>query len=168
MRVSRIVLLLVLEICLVSGCSSSQSGPKLAAADGTVNFMGKPLAGATVMFFPVKGPMAMGISDENGKFQLSTGVSRGVVVGTVNATVVATSDGKIETDPALSNRPKTPAEAEAYMKKAGEMQQAMASGATPIVQPKSLIPDKYGKADTSGLTYTINADGKNHFTIDLE
>ena len=164
--VFRILLPACIGLGLAIGCSSSK-GPKLASADGTVNYMGKPLAGATVIFLPDKGPLAMGVTDAKGKFQLSTGTSRGVVVGHVQVTVVAAAPGKIESD-VISKRPQTPAETEAYMKKAAEMQQAMASGNTEVVQPKSLIPAKYGKAETSGVSYTIKANGDNHFTIELQ
>ncbi len=152
--------------CLVAGCSSG-SGPKLATADGSVEYMGKPLKGATVMFVPEKGPLAMGITSAEGKFQLSTGPDRGVVVGPVRVTVTAAVPGSADDDTeAISKTPQSPAEAEAYMKKAGEMQKSMASGKT-NARPIPLIPEKYGKADTSGLSYTIKANGDNHFAIKL-
>ena len=154
-------------LCLAVGCSSSSSGPKLVPADGTVTFQGKPLAGATVMFVPEKGPFAMGITDVNGKFQLSTGTSRGVVVGPVKVSVTAAEGGKQEDPGAASKRPQTPAETAEFMKKAEEFSKAAVSGKADA-QPKSLIPEKFGKVETSGLSYTIKPNaGENHFKIDL-
>lgn len=151
---------------LLSGCSSS-TRPKLAAADGTVKYLGTPLAGATVMFVPEKGPIAMGITDLNGKFTLSTGTYRGVVPGSAKATVTAAIAGQQSSDSQdLSKPAQSQAEADAFLKKAGEMQQAIATGTAP--PPKSPIPEKYGNAETSGLVFTITENGDNHFTIELQ
>lgn len=162
----RILFSALMGLCLITGCSSGK-GPKLAAADGTVTFMGAPLAGASVIFIPDKGPVAMGITDTSGKFVLSTGPDRGALVGPGKFTVTASTGGIDSKDAeAVSKQPKTPAETEAYMKKAAEMQKAMASGQ--IALPKSLLPIKYAKAETSDLVHTIKENGDNHFAIDLK
>ncbi len=152
-------------VCLAIGCSSSSSGPKLVPADGKVTFQGQPLAGATVMFVPEKGPFAMGITDKDGKFQLSTGTSRGVVVGPVKVSVTAAEGGKQEDPGTASKRPQTPAETAEFMKKAEEFSKAAASGKADA-QPKSRIPEKFGKTETSGLSFVIKPSD-NHFPIDL-
>lgn len=165
---SRLAMPLYLCLGLMAGCSSGTKGPKLAPADGTVTYMGNPLAGATVMFVPEKGPVAIGITDMSGKFRLSTGTIRGAVIGNSKVSVTATEPGKSDSGKdALSKRPQTREEADAYMKKANEMQAAMASGRPEDVLPKSLIPEKYNKTDTSGLSYEIKASGTNHFEIAL-
>ena len=156
------VLAAVVGLGLIAGCSSG-SGPKLASADGVLTYKGKPLAGATVMLVPDKGPFAMGVTGADGKFTVSTGGNRGVVVGLVKVSV---TEGVAASGDA-AKQPKTAAESEEYMKKAAEMQSAMASGAAAVVQAKSTIPARYGKAETSGLSYTIKANGDNHFAIDL-
>jgi hypothetical protein len=38
----------------------------------------------------------------------------------------------------------------------------------PYVTPKSLIPEKYGSVNTSGLTETVADSGENFFSIDLK
>jgi len=88
-------------------------------------------------------------------------------VGPVKVSITANDAGAQADQDAVSKRPQTPAETEAYMKKAAEMQAAMARGEAPT-QPKSLIPVKYTKSETSELSYTINADGKNHFDIEIK
>lgn len=155
-------------LALLVGCSSGTKGPKLAPADGTVTYMGNPLAGATVMFVPAKGPVAMGVTDMSGKFRLATGTIRGAVIGPMKVSITAMSVSESDAGmDAISKRPQSQAEADAYMKKAAEMQAAMASGQAAEVMPKSLIPEKYGKAETSGLEYEIKANGPNHFEIAL-
>ncbi len=149
-------------ICLFVGCSSS-TGPKLAPVDGVVTFKGKPLANATVTLIPDKGPFAMGVTGADGKFTVSTGVSRGAVIGNVKVSITEGQSGSGET----TKQPTTPEEAEAYMKKAAETQAAIAANGGIPPKPVSTIPEKYGKSDTSGLSYTIKASGDNHLKIDL-
>ena len=146
----------------LSGCSSSKD-PPLVAATGVVTFQGKPLGNATVVFIPDKGLPAMGKTDSDGKFTLSTGTRKGVGVGPAKATVTAAAS-----TPETLKQPKTQAEADAYMKQAQEMQKAMAEGRAQSFMPVSLIPEKYGMASSSGLSYTISNNPKdNHFKIEL-
>lgn len=158
-------------LTLLGGCSGKGDLPKLAPADGTVTYQGKPVAGATVTFAPDKGPLAMAVTDLNGKFTLNTGTFPGVVVGPVKVGIIATpaAQGAGSDLSAISKRPQNDKEAAAYLEKANELQQKFAEGENPeALQPKSLIPEKYTKVDTSGLSFTINANGDNHFTIDLK
>jgi hypothetical protein len=68
----------------------------------------------------------------------------------------------------FAKRPETKAEAEAYMKKAGEMALDRRAKAMAGEEPaKSLIPERYNKTQTSQLVYTIKEDGDNHFKIEL-
>jgi len=146
------------------GCSSGGGGPALAPVDGEVIYQGKPIAGANVLFVPEKGPVALGITDTDGKFRLSTGGSRGAVVGNCKATVsVAAPEDEVTLAP-----PKTQAEAEAYMKKANEMQEARIAAQAAPQKAASLIPAKYAKAETSGLSYTVKPGNNNHFKIELQ
>ena len=162
----RILIAALVGLGLIAGCSSPK-GPNLAAADGTVTYMGAPLAGARVLFIPEKGLVAMGTTDDKGKFTLSTGSSRGAIVGPVTVEITASTASDNGSDKnAVSKQPTSAAESEAYMKKAAEMQQAMAAGQ--VTQPTSAIPAKYGKAETSGLAYTIKENGDNHFAIELK
>jgi hypothetical protein len=153
-------------LCTVAvGCSSSSEGPKLASADGTVTYQGHPLADATVLVAPEKGPVATGVTDLEGHFTLSTGSRRGAVVGPVHVAISAgePASGGVPELP----KPKNAEEARAYLEKAGQMQQAMMQQGGPQ-QPKSVIPPKYAKIDTSGLSYEVKASGDNHFDIQLQ
>jgi hypothetical protein len=166
----RALLLVVGCCCCVSGCSRDPSDAlPLAPADGTVTFKGSPLAAATVTFMPEKGPLAQGITDLEGKFTIKTGTRPGASIGPVNVAVTADQPGDSSaTDPIFSKVPQTPAEKEEYMKKAGEMGRARAQGNATETAPASVIPARYNKPQTSGLSYTIKADGDNHFQIELE
>lgn len=161
----------ILAALCISGCSSDAGGPKIVAADGVVTYKGSPLAGATVTFVPEKGPLAMGVTDLEGKFKLSTGALVGVAVGSAKVSVTAYPAGQSSSSPAssLGAPPQNPQEAAEYWKKVGEMQQSMAQKkTTEPEQPRSLIPERYAKAETSGLSYTVNPSGENHFTVELK
>ena len=165
----RTILLSWYCLVLAAGCSGQADRIQLVPVDGTVTYQGKPLSGATVTFAPDKGPLAMTMTDENGKFAFASGVQPGVAVGRVNVGIAATPAGQISAaDVAAVSKPaQTDEEAAAYLQKAGEMQKKMAENPQPQ-PPKSLIPKKYTKVDTSGLSFTIRANGDNHLTIELK
>jgi hypothetical protein len=155
---------------LAMGCSTGANAPQLVPADGEVTYKGSPIAGATVTFIPEKGPLAMAVTDLGGKFTLSTGSFPGVAAGPVTVSISANAPGQpgsTGTD-AVSKLPTTPEETAAYHKKAMEMQKAQADGqSAAAAQPKSLIPERYTKSETSGLKFEVKASGENHFSIAL-
>ena len=155
-------------LCLLAGCNGGgAAAPKLAPADGTVTYKGSPLAGATVTFVPDSGPLAMGVTDLQGKFTLSTGALPGVVVGNAKATVSMVAPGSGGSSSDFSKVPTTDAAREEYYKKAAEKMTAQQSGTDASSQPKSLVPEKYASASSSGLSYTVNKNGDNHYKIEL-
>lgn len=74
------------------GCGSSGKPVKVA---GTVTLDGAPLEGVTVMFIPAKeGRQATGITDSDGKFELTTIKSHdGALPGEYKVTVMAPREG---------------------------------------------------------------------------
>jgi hypothetical protein len=137
---------------LVSGCSGAPAGPTLYAVKGKVTLDGDPVANATVTFQPESGPVATGVTNANGEFTLKTGTQVGAVAGTHRVAVVATSGEKIMENPspddlaALSMDPKQKSE-----------------------QPKSLIPERYSKFETSQLTATVSENAsQNVITLELK
>lgn len=68
------MLLLVLVPLIVSGCRSKPDTPwPMAAVEVSVTYMGKPLEAAVVTFTNSDGrPDSFGITDEQGKTQLTT------------------------------------------------------------------------------------------------
>jgi hypothetical protein len=148
---------------LSAGCSRG-SDRKLVAADGSVTYKGKPLAGAAITFVPEKGPLAMGITDVDGNFKLNTGALPGVAVGPARVSIAIGVPGSATDSSSKSGDMTT--DPDGYRKRMLEMQAtAPADGA---VQTQSLIPERYTKHDTNELKYTIKAEGNNHFNIELK
>ena len=154
-------------VCLLLadvGCT--KPALKVAPADGTVTFSNAPLAGARVAIVPEKGPIALCLTGLDGKFKASS-----VAVGPVKVTVAV--DVSLEDNSDLfkdfSKRPATDAEAQAYLKKASELQKQMIdkSKSSKKDKPIQILPEKYSRPDTSGLSFTVKEDGDNHFKIAL-
>jgi len=139
---------------LFAGCGGGgPKAPDFYAAKGVVTFEGSPLPDANVTFKPDSGPVAFGTTDANGEFTLRTGTSNGAVAGNHKVSVVVPVAG----DTAMVNP--TPDD---LAKMSMNPQPAAAA-------PKSPIPERYGKPDTSGLTQTVETDtSKNVFTIELK
>lgn len=145
------VLVVASLLVLVSGCGGAPAGPTLYAVKGKLTVEGEPLPNATVTFQPASGPVATGMTNANGEFTLKTGTQEGAVAGTHQVAIVATSGEKIMENP-------TPDDLA-----------AMSLSGKPLPQPKSLIPERYSKFETSQLTATVSEDpSKNVVTFDLK
>jgi hypothetical protein len=101
-----------LWLSLAVGCGSG-----LASVTGTVTLDGKPIVGGpdlrgTVSFFPASGAgvPAVGIIDEKGRYELSTGSQSGVSPGSYYVAIVATRIIIPEPGATPSGRPITPAQ----------------------------------------------------------
>lgn len=143
-------------ISLAVGCGSD--GVTLAAAGGTVTFQGAPVAGANVTFIPEQGPIAIGTTNDQGKFTLSTGGRPGAPLGKcrVSVTLVAPSDDLSGLTPEEQSMELT--------KKMGQSQ-----GTFGEKEQKSLVPEKFSNADTSGLSFTVSSTAsQNDFPINLQ
>ncbi len=139
----------ILSIC-VAGCSSSKDSsadrPARTNVSGQVVFQGNPVAGATVILSPVVSPgkAASGVTDENGKYMLTTyEKGDGAVPGDYQVMV-------LKVKPELSTLPSE--------ESADYQGPALVNMKSP--GPEHLIPKKYSNIATSGLTATIPADGK--------
>lgn len=127
------------------GCSQSSDLPKTASAHGVVKFQGKPLPKANIMFIPTSGPVASGVTDEQGHFTLVTQGQSGATIGshrvTIQASVPKNGDKAVSVDPA--------------------------SGTEISVETISIVPEKYGNPHQSGLTATVASKGPNEFLFDI-
>ena len=131
------------------GCGGS-GGPSLTAVKGKVTYKGQALAGASVNFMPEKGNPAVGVTDTNGEFTLTTGGRPGAEQGKHRVGI-----SKMSSTGGVANP--TP----------DDMAKMMAEGKMPVT--KNEIPAKYAAPPTSGLEATVTADaGKNVFTFDLK
>lgn len=152
---------LLICTCLhLAGCSGSDV--KLAPADGVVVFQGKPLPDATITFAPEKGPVAFAGTDKDGKFTLRTAGRVGVAIGVSRVTVIVLGAPDKSIDLRGMKPPKTPEEGQAYAKAIAQLQEKAAAA-----KSEATIPEKYGRLESSGLSYTVKADGNNHFKIEL-
>lgn len=135
---------------LVSGCMGNSSTTQAeATVTGIVTLDGSPVQGATVTFRPEEsgGSGAFGMTDEEGKYTLNTsnavlGVKPGQYKISVTKLEAATSDAPSEEDPSYGGAP------------------------TRESAPKNLLPEKYSKVDSSGLTADIQA-GENDVPLQL-
>jgi hypothetical protein len=130
-----------LLVCLIltSGCGSGR--PKCIAVSGVVTYRGKPVEGATVMFFPTKSRPASGLTDAKGRFTLqSFSAGDGAVLGShvvcVNKRIF---DPKSPKDTSKATYPKT----------------------------ISVLPDRYATPVQSPLKATVTAEGPNDFSFEL-
>jgi hypothetical protein len=120
------------------GCGGS--GPGMAPVSGVVTYQGKPVPKGTITFVPLakEGRNAIGELDSQGHYTLQTEEpGDGALLGDYQVTIAARED------PILDYIPKKP------------------------VKPKLLVPEKYGKPDTSGLKATVKS-GNNDIPFDLE
>jgi hypothetical protein len=147
------------SLVIFLGCGSSDA-PKLAPVTGSVAFNGQPVAGATVSFIPenANGRMATGVTDKDGKFQLSTNaINDGAVIGEHKILVVKSESGG---GPATVEKwdPKVD-----ISKKYVEMKDANKLAG----DIKMSLPVKYASVDSTPLKENVKADGQNNFVLQL-
>jgi hypothetical protein len=134
----------LIAVC-VAGCGSDELA--IYEVGGVVTWKGQPLPEATVTFTSDTAPAAIGMTNENGEFELNTLGRAGAAPGTYGVAITAMKDSRV-----------IPPE-EAQSIKADELAKIR----------KSLIPAKYAHPRTSGLTQTVTDDPeKNQFTFDLK
>jgi hypothetical protein len=150
------LLLIILLLSAVAGC-----GPRglsgLSKINGTITLNGHSLEGATITLVPsILNPQsaraASGLSDANGKFQLTTlNSGDGVFPGdyTVYVSKII-SEGDILSPSEIRNR--------------GLLSEQLSE----ITKPKQMIPEKYTLPETSGLTITVKPGRNPDLVIDIE
>jgi len=148
---------------LLVGCSRSDR-PAIAPVRGKVNYQGKTVAGASVVFLCPGAPrLAVGTTDEQGNYRLTTyEPDDGAVIGTHAVTVK-----KYKTEPEAS------AVAVAQNMDQQELSKAIADSmrqsARQVANTEksgSLLPAKYSQLKTTDLRKEVVA-GENVIDIDL-
>ena len=143
------VVLTCLVAALSAGCGGgedkwSKERPKPVPAAGTVLYKNQPVEGATVTFVPQgDAQAAIGQTDAGGKFQLQTyQPGDGAVPGEYKVTV-----RKVEV--------------------AAEAREETNVFDTKPIEERSLLPQRYGKADKTDLTASVK-EGENDFKFELK
>ncbi len=130
---------LVTLLGTVLGCGG---GLELAPASGKVTLDGQPLADAAVTFVPVEGgPVASGVTDEQGNFSVNTTNKPGAVPGEHHVTVTKQIVTGVNEDGTI------------------------APGG---IQTEWIVPQQYSKPDTSGLTATVGEQQEHTFDLPSE
>ena len=150
----------VILLLLVLGASGCQKNPLgLASVKGTVTLDGEIVSDAIVTFLPVDpdGLTASGRTNEKGEFLLNTaggGDFQGAKPGDYQITVVKREGfyGAII--------PETPEQ------QSGKPTQAYVPTPAGASKSDNLLPSKYEKRDTSGLTFSVT-QGKNTCVLAL-
>lgn len=141
-------LLAIVAISWMGGCGSPRdpNRPQTFTTSGRLTLEGKVVEGATVSFSPSSGPSAVGITDPQGQFELTTfSKGDGAVAGEHVVTVT---------------RFEVP-------KPAGSTEGEYVPPSAPLPTPKNSFPKKYGSPETSGLKVTVEPKPANVIPLDL-
>jgi hypothetical protein len=120
------------------GCSSD--GLATHPVAGVVTLDGRPVEGAGVLFMPADGPPASGTTDAEGRYLLATGEQSGAVPGRHRVIITLMKTTGIEVAP-------------------GGMEGRIAPGG---IRKQYIVPAKYSKPETSGLTADVAAGNAVH------
>ncbi len=138
-----------------AGCGGD--GPKLAKVTGKVTYKGQPLKSANIKFYPPSGPIAVGITDDNGMFSMNTNGRAGASLGMNRVAITKMTAGTAGAQPTTTMSPddmKNMAKSNIKKENTG---------------PKSEIPEKYGDADSGLLSADVSADAaQNDLVFDLQ
>jgi hypothetical protein len=118
------------------GCD--RSGLNLAPVEGVVTFNGAPVEKAGVLFKPEIGPFAIGTTDAEGRFTLTTANHEGALVGNHKVAISKTQTTTTQ----------------------------VAGDVLPRYGTKYFLPAKYASPETSELTATVS-DDDNELKFDL-
>lgn len=148
----------LLSSLTLAGCGGGADLPPTYPASGTVTLDDKPLANVLVRFHPESGRGAESITDENGKFTLTTfNTADGALEGQHQVTVhPMSSDVEEPADPANEtgaglNADGTEVSTEQLEKTAG-----------------TTIPEKYQNEKTTDQKFTVTTGGENNFDVKLK
>lgn len=98
-RIQSALMLLVVFTAIASttGCGGPSDQPQLGQVTGTITFNGKPLSGVAVVFQPVSGRPARGMTDSEGKYELNyIRQTKGTKVGLNRVEIAPSEDGEGE------------------------------------------------------------------------
>jgi hypothetical protein len=155
----RAVAVLALVVCVASLGGCKQGAKTLVKAGGTVKYKGEAVKGATVTFM-FGSEIATGITDENGKFNLTTAGREGAPIGKAKVSVTKVANSAIASGMPANPTPKD--YMAAMSKTKGQMMKDTQAA-------KSELPEKYSNPDNSGLTAETKSNAEeNDFLFELQ
>lgn len=151
-----------IAVTSISGCGGggAEGGVAVYEASGTVTLFGNPLEGASVAFAPTaKGqPTAMGKTDAEGKFVLSTyGYEDGAAEGTYK--IVISKSAPLQPQSGGGD-------GEGHEAAEGDASAAHAAGSEESAP--NMVPQQYTSSKTTTLQEVVTKDGENVFNLVLE
>jgi hypothetical protein len=121
-------------------CGSTADSLPVVTAGGKVTYQGLPLDGATLVFAPADGKhVGSALTDGEGRFTIQTNSQEGALPGSYKVIVTKI----LFTEPVLAPGEHVP---------------------TPGTS-KSLLPEKYGKLESTDLSVTVPEDGSDSLEL---
>ncbi len=91
------LIILNLSVLLLSGCGGSSDQPELGEVTGTITFNKQPLVGVAVVFQPENGRPARGMTNAEGKYELTyIRQTKGSKVGPNRVEIAPSEEGEEE------------------------------------------------------------------------
>ncbi|MDR0391115.1 MAG: DUF4198 domain-containing protein [Planctomycetaceae bacterium] len=141
---------LLFSVLLFVGCRRAKID-NLVPARGIVTYNGEPVEGATIVFTPKNyksgDRIGTGMTDKNGKFELQTIGELGILPNEYSVAVIKRI-AETENNTKLPNN-------------------QIPKNTRPKVKIKSLIPERYSNAKTSGLNFIVDENGLKNIKIEL-
>lgn len=95
-RLNSMLIVLGISMLFQPGCSQSDQ-PELGKVTGTITLDGKPLSGVAVVYQPESGRPARGMTDAEGKYELTyIRQTKGTKVGPNRVEIAPSEDGEAE------------------------------------------------------------------------
>lgn len=156
---------IIIAATLSSGCGGggAEGGKPVFPTSGTVKMAGVPLAGATVIFAPTeaKQPTAMGKTDQDGNFSLTTyQYQDGAAAGRFKVVVTKVI--------AQSNEPADAGGGDDHEAAEGDASAAHSAASGAGAAETNMVPPQYTTSSSTPLTAEVESKGDNAFDFVLE
>jgi hypothetical protein len=149
---------LLLVSTLGCGQATDPDSPRTYPISGIVTQGGNVVEGAEVTFQPTAGShSAVGITDASGKYRLTTfRAGDGAVAGDYRITITK------------YDRPVVSPKSDGRIADTGDDEDDQPAGRTfGDGDPRNLLPETYARAETSGLSATVDRSGQRTFDFEL-
>lgn len=154
-------LVLLVATCTFVGCGGADTSGQqpVFSVSGTVTMFGAPLADATIAFAPqADQPTAIGRTDKEGKFQLTTyEYGDGAAAGAFNVVLSKSAPSKADSSSDDDGHDMVDNDDDGHSAEAAE------SG-----DKSELIPQQYTSSTDTPFHADVKTDGDNNFTFEVK